>query len=166
MVKEYCWLQCFPVVSGQPVSRARSTRQTIDWLHWSQLLEVSAEATTLTHTHPHTDRQDCSDLIPDIMTTSLCQPLAARFLFSLAQFRSLSSASVHQQQELRGELFTTVCLSCSVHLEKRGYTRTHLDYDHSFLIYQFKLFKNSTTEHTGRNVSVSKTSKIWFWIYL
>lgn len=46
----------FPHGSGQPVSRARSTRQAIDWLHWSQLLEVSAEAFVRTHTHPQTDR--------------------------------------------------------------------------------------------------------------
>lgn len=33
------------------------------------------------------------------MVTSLRQPLAARFLSSLAQFRTLGSASVHQEQE-------------------------------------------------------------------
>lgn len=41
--------------SGQPVSRARSTCQAIDWLHWFQLLEVSAEAGALACTHPHKD---------------------------------------------------------------------------------------------------------------
>lgn len=44
----------FSRVSCQPVSRARCAHQAIDWLHWSQLQEVSAEARA--HTTPQTDR--------------------------------------------------------------------------------------------------------------
>lgn len=43
----------FSRVSCQPVSKARCARQAIDWLHWSQLLEVSAEAPARAHTLPH-----------------------------------------------------------------------------------------------------------------
>lgn len=43
----------FSRVSCQPVSRAHCARQAIDWLHWSQLLEVSAEAPARAHTLPH-----------------------------------------------------------------------------------------------------------------
>lgn len=71
--------------SCQSVPRARCTRQAVDWLHWAQLQEVSAEATGHPHAHTHThalatDRQNRSDLLPDIMMTSLCQLLAACFL--------------------------------------------------------------------------------------
>ena len=85
--------------------------------------------------HRHTSparRQSCSDLIPDIMMTGLCQPSAARFLFSLAQFRSPGSASVHRQQgpPVLPEV-TTVCFVLLCPPTQRGVyedtTRTHQD---------------------------------------
>lgn len=53
--------------SSQPVSRTHSTHQAIDWQRWSQLLEVSTEATI----HTHTPAQNYFDIIPDTMTTGL-----------------------------------------------------------------------------------------------
>lgn len=76
-----CWLQRFPMAS-LPLELAVLVRPLIGY---SGSNDWKAPLRPLCSPSP-THRQKCPDLIPDIMTTSLCQLLAPCLQLPLAQF--------------------------------------------------------------------------------
>lgn len=163
----------FPRGSGRPVSRARGTRQAIDWLHWSQLLEVSAEATALTHTHTRT----LTRLLWPYSWHNDDQPVSAfgrpfPVVFGPVQNSGFSqrSPATRAAMELSYNVLSCPLKQKGVHWDTVGLP--------SF-IYQFKLFNCNSfpsdrnraryqTTCTEINVSVypkSSSTKIYLWTY-